>query len=150
MSCTNNYLFLGTRIKHGESIYFILNVYAPTKRNEKENLYKGLFKWLKKVTHANDSLNCVQNAQLDTRGMSYAYKTVKWFKKLQKHFLLIDVWRKIVPFRKQYTWRQLSLQIFSRLDYWLVTNLLWCYVQATEIKPIPNCDHCAITLRLMP
>ena len=132
-----------------------MNVYAPTKRNEKEIFYRKLCKWIQNVKHINDSLvlggdwNCVQNASIDTRGMSYTYKQVEWFRKMQKRFNLIDIWRKLFPFRKQYTWRQLTLNIFSRLDYWLVTDLLSSYVKTTEIKPVPFCDHCAITLRLM-
>ena len=131
-----------------------MNVYAPTKRNEKEAFYKQLSRWLKKVKRVNDSLvlggdwNCVQNASIDTRGMAYAYREVKKFKKLQKRFHLIDAWRKIFPFRKQYTWRQLNMNICSRLDFWLITDTLLSCVQTTEIKPVPICDHCAITLRL--
>ena len=147
---------LGIRMKYCETTYCILNVYAPTKRSEKENFYKVLLKWLKRVNRASDCLilggdwNCVQNAHLDTRGMSYAYKRVEGFKKLQKHFHLIDIWRKMFPSKKQFTWRQLSLNIFSRLDYWLVSDLFWCYVHTADIKPLPICDHCAVTLSLNP
>ena len=69
---------LAIRLKVGENSYFILNVYAPTKHNEKERFYNNLLKWLQKVKQVNDSLvlggdwNCVQNAKPDTRGMSYA------------------------------------------------------------------------------
>ena len=145
---------VAVRIIYDEISYFILNVYAPTKRNEKEAFYKQLSRWLKKVKRVNDSLvlggdwNCVQNASIDTRGMAYAYREVKKFKKLQKRFHLIDAWRKMFPFRKQYTWRQLHMNICSRLDFWLITDTLLSCVQTTEIKPVPICDHCAITLRL--
>ena len=146
---------LAVRVKYGTYVYLILNVYAPTKRHEKERFFQDLFKWLKKVKHKEDTLvlggdwNCVQNAQLDTHGMSYTYKRVKWFEKLQKHFSLIDVWRKMFPLRKQYTWRQLSYDVCSRLDFWLLSDTLWTYVQTTEIKPMANCDHCAVTLKLI-
>lgn len=39
---------LAIRLKVGENSYFILNVYAPTKHNEKERFYNNLLKWLKK------------------------------------------------------------------------------------------------------
>ena len=57
----------------------ILNVYAPTKRNEKEAFHKQLPRWLQNVKRVNDSLvlggdwNCVQNASIDIRGMAYVY-----------------------------------------------------------------------------
>ena len=146
---------IAVRIICGEFSYFVVNVYGPTKFNEKERFYKKLCKWLKNVKHINDTLvlggdwNYVQDYKLDTRGISCVYKPVKSFKALKKHFDLIDVWRKRFPFRKQYTWRQLTMGIFSRLDYWLVSNALLSHVQTTKIKPIPICDHCAVTLKIM-
>ena len=145
---------IAVRIKCGDNVYFVLNVYAPTRRNEKPKFFRELSKWLQKTKYLNDLLvfggdwNYVQNTRLDTRGMSCTYKQADWFNKLRKRFHVIDVWREMFPFKKQFTWRQLSLKIFSRLDYWLVKDLLLSYVLSTEIKPVPNCDHCAITLRL--
>ena len=72
-----------------------LNVYAPTKRNEKEIFYRKLCKWIQNVKHINDSLvlggdwNCVQNASIDTRGMSYTYKQVEWFRKMQNDLICL-------------------------------------------------------------
>ena len=58
---------------------------------------------------------------------------------------MIDVWRKMFLFEKQFPWRQLSLNIFSRLDYWLLTDSMLCCMQTTEIKPAPK----AIIVRLL-
>ena len=144
---------VAVRLIYNECTYFILNVYAPTKRNEKEQFFVKLSKWLKKLTTANDFLilggdwNCVQDASLDTRGMTTGYKQVIQFKKLIQRFHLLDAWRKFFPFRKQYTWRQLRMSVFSRLDYWLISDVLLPYVQSTDIKPISICDHCAITIK---
>ena len=40
---------LAVRVKYGTYVYLILNVYAPTKRHEKERFFQDLFKWLKKL-----------------------------------------------------------------------------------------------------
>ena len=142
------------RFKYKQKIYFIVNVYAPTVKSEKELFYKTMFNWIKGKKHKDDLLilggdwNCVQDPKLDTRGWSQVYKPIKWLENIQNKFNLIDVWRKMYPLGKQFTWRKLSLGIYSRLDYWLISSSLYCTVQTTDIRPAIKCDHCAVSLRL--
>ena len=58
------------------------------------------------------------------------------------------MWRKTFPNRKQYTWRQLSLKIYSRLDYWLISSAVYPYIKSVDIKPVINCDHNAVSIKL--
>ena len=134
--------------------YCITNVYSPTKTSEKDKFYKGLISWINSLDVINSKLifggdwNCVQHPQLDTQGISYPYKPKKWFKKFMKTLDLIDIWRLIHPTKKQFTWRQLSFGLFSRLDYWLISSSLQCVVQNTDIRPSVRCDHNAISLKI--
>ena len=140
--------------RYRKKIYFVLNVYAPTVKSQKELFYKKMFNWIKCIKHKDDLLifggdwNGVQDPQLDTRGWSQVYKPIKWLQNIKNKLKLIDVWRKMNPQGKQFTWRQLSLGIYSRLDYWLISSSLYCYVQTTDIRPAIKCDHCAVSLRL--
>lgn len=61
---------------------------------------------------------------------------------------LIDIWRKNWPDKRQFTWRQVSLGIASRLDYWLVNRELKTLIQSTDIRPSIKSDHNAISLKL--
>ena len=92
--------------------------------------------------------NCVQHAQLDTQGISYPYKPKKWFLRLIKKFDLLDIWRLVHPTEKQFTWRHISLNLFSRLDYWLISSSLQYTVQNTDIRPAIRCDHNAVSLKI--
>ena len=134
--------------------YFCLNVYAPAKNTKKESFYSSLCSWVKKLKKQNDIMlaggdwNCVQNKKLDTNGMSYIYSPKKSFVKFQHCNNLVDVWRKFFPERKQFTWRQLSLNIHSRLDYWLVSKANVPFIYSLDIKPVLRCDHNAVTMKL--
>ena len=52
------------------------------------------------------------------------------------------------PTKKQFTWRQNSLGIYSRLDYWLISSTLCPVVISADIRPALKCDHNAISLKL--
>ena len=52
------------------------------------------------------------------------------------------------PHKKQFTWRQASLGIYSRLDYWLISSSLYDLVCSTDIRPALKCDHNAVSLKL--
>ena len=65
---------------------------------------------------------------------------------LQDGLDLVDIWRTKNPETKSDTWSQKSPAIFCRLDYWLISNNLFDYVQSTGINPAVKTDHAAIDL----
>ena len=79
--------------------------------------------------------------------MSFPYKPKKWFLTFINKYNLIDIWRLVHQTKKQFTWRQISLGLFSRLDYWLISPSLQYAVQNTDIRPAIRCDHNAISLK---
>ena len=145
---------VAVRISHKNNCYLILNVYAPTKLTDKRKFYKNISIWSKKIIKQEDLLICgggwntIQTPTLDTRGVASVYKTPHSFRKFIKKNKLVDVWRKINPTKKQFTWRQNSLGIYSRLDYWLISSILCPTVYSTDIRPALKCDHNAISLKL--
>ena len=145
---------IALRLSFCGTVYLCLNVYAPAKNNEKEIFYSSLINWVQKIRKQNDVIiaggdwNCVMNKKLDTNGLSYAYLPKQNFTKFQKKFNLIDVWRKTYPERRQFTWRQVSLNIYSRLDYWLISKSHFSYICSLDIKPALKCDHNAISMKV--
>ena len=70
------------------------------------------------------------------------------FKQFIQKNNLVDIWRKMYPKKMQFTWRQLSLNLYSRLDYWLISRHLCHLVTSTDIRPALKCDHNAISIKL--
>ena len=67
--------------------------------------------------------NCVVNVHYDVQGTrSKFYKKPRNFCKLLKRYSLCDIWRRTNPLSRQFTWRNSSLKLASRLDYWLVNK----------------------------
>ena len=63
---------------------------------------------------------------------------------------LEDVWRKLYPDDKQFTWRTPDHKIKCRLDYWLVSKhlLQQSPVFKCHIQIAPHCDHSLVLLEL--
>ena len=67
---------------------------------------------------------------------------------MMKNYKLIDIWR-IVHFDKiQYTWRNKSVQVASRIDFVLTSKDLKNYVVNTDIRPVVSGDRNAVTIIL--
>ena len=145
---------LAIRILYHKTCYLILNVYAPTRLSDKGKFFKNLSIWFNKIVHQDDLLICGGDwnttlaASLDTRGVARVYKIPLSFRKFIQKNKLVDVWRKMYPTKKQFTWRQNSLGIYSRLDYWLISSTLCPVVISADIRPALKCDHNAISLKL--
>ena len=95
---------------------------------------------------AGEDWNCVQNKKLFTSGVSYAYLPKQNFVKFREKNNLVDVWRKMFQERKQFTWRQLSLNIYPTLDYWLISKGHFSYIYSIDIKPVLKCDHNRVSM----
>ena len=67
-----------------------------------------------------------------------------------KNFELVDVWRKLHPESRHFTYRNTFHKMASRIDFWLVADCLCNYVRQACIKPVALCpDHCAVTFTLI-
>ena len=143
---------IALKFVHKNYRYLLLNVYAPTKRSEKSVFFKHLLHWFKKIKKKGDFVICggdwnTTQSSLDTRGASRVYKMPRFLKRFIQKNSLIDIWRKMFPMKKQFTWRQKYLGVYSRLDYWLVSSELYSVVYSTDIRPALKCDHNAISMK---
>ena len=88
--------------------------------------------------------NCRLNPALDKHGgvMITRRAAIYSIETLQSELDLVDiVWRIKNPQTRSYTWSQKSPTVLCRVDFWLVSNNLCDFINATEIQP-------AITLAL--
>ena len=135
----------------------LVNVYAPTKKTKRERFFKKMNKWLSLYDTSENrahfilggDLNCVFDIKKDVQGsQSTYYKTPQSLRQLCKQRRLTDIWRNTHLDTKQFTWRNLSLKVASRLDYWLVSKSVQTNVLANDIRPCFKDDHNAISLKL--
>ena len=152
--CKGDGRVMALRLDYQSKCYLIVNIYAPTKLRDKRLFYKRLSPWLNKLKKVDDLIVCggdwntPQIPSVDTRGVSQKQKPLPPLRKFIQTNKLVDVWRKRFPHKKQFTWRQASLGIYSRLDYWLISSNLCNFVFTTDIRPALKCDHNAVSLKL--
>ena len=149
-------LLLDVEIKDCNVI--LVNVYAPTgKKTKRERFFMKMNKWLSLFDTAKDrpyfilggDFNCVLDNKKDVQGtQSSYYKTPQNLNQLCKQRKLIDIWRHTHVNTKQFTWRNMSLKVASRLDYWLVSKWIQGKILSNDIRPCFKADHNAISLKL--
>jgi len=135
--------------------YTLINIYALNKDNDIANFLEKLRKTLleehfdadEKVIVGGD-FNCTMNPLLDKKGSSLAPRkiAIASIECFQEEFILVDIWRVKNPEIKSFTWCQSSPQIFSRVDYWFISNNLPAWIKSTDIIPALRTDHSAIML----
>ena len=64
---------------------------------------------------------------------------------IQSELDLVHIWRVKNPSTKSYTWSQKLLNIFCRLDYWLISTNLNDLAKSIDIIPSIKTDHTAIS-----
>ena len=150
----NDGRLIALRFIINEIQFLCVNIYAPARNTEKDRFYRNFVNWLNRLKQTEDMLitggdwNCVLKRDQDTRGISRVYLPNIKFKKMIKKNNLVDIWRRFYPDKKQFTWRQMSLNLYSRLDYWLISSSICHLIQSTDIRPAMKCDHNAISLKL--
>ena len=84
-----------------------------------------------------ENFNCSLNPKLDKKGGVIVPRKmlIDSLECLQNKLDLVYIWTIKNPQTKSYTWSQRLPQIFSRLDYWLVSTNLQDFVISTDITP---------------
>lgn len=63
---------------------------------------------------------------------------------------LTDVWRKLNPGVKSYSWFKPNNDNKSRIDYWMVSDCVLQYTSQSNIAKAPLSDHCYIDITIEP
>ena len=128
------------------------NLYAPN--NDEPRFFQDFF------VHLDDfqcdhliiggDFNLVLDLNKDKKGGRYKTHTnsVKTLEKFIDELNLIDVWRVLNPDILRYTWRQKNPEIHCRLDFFLVSQSLMCYVIGADITMGFKTDHPMIVINV--
>ena len=132
----------------------LVNIYAPNRDNELVTFYRSLLQTI--PTNNLDEIeniivggdfNCPLNPVVDKRGGSLIPRqsVISTIEQLQSELDLHDIWRIKNPTIRSFTWSQSNPLVFSRLDYWLISNSLSDVYNVDMISAIKT-DHSAITI----
>ena len=135
------------------------NVYFPVSSKEQEQLefLDSIFKILERKEFQNKpfiiggDFNMVRDIHLDYEGRNINKKQSK-LSSMFENFLIdysaLDIWRFKNVSKKQYTYHQGNPYMQSRLDYWVVSDILEEKVLDCKIIPSLTPDHSAIELNI--
>ena len=137
--------------------FVLVNVYAPNTEDKQVKFLCNLHQILLQHNFTNISQfimggdwNIVRNASVDKSGGTdlIKHKSIDKMDEIMNMFDLNDSWRIKYPNEKRYTWRQKSPLIQCRLDYWLISDVLFDNIAKIDTIPSIQTDHSAITLQL--
>ena len=140
-------------IKINENELIVINIYGPN--NDDINIFSKLEKFIQendeKTILIDGDFNTVLDENLDKHnGRTNTHKQCR--NKL-KHMIdthnLIDIWREKYPDSRKYTWHSSHKPpIFSRLDYFLVSENVKNFVVSCDHLLSFKSDHCPVLVTL--
>jgi exonuclease III len=138
-----------------ETIYYIVNVYAPSAsiESDKINFLTKLKNELYPLKNNNIIIggdwNIVLDPNMDKKGGNQKESYPKYREALSdflEEFDLSDCWKLHHPNKKQYTWRQTKPRVFCRLDMWFISTNLLNLISKCSIDLGHTSDHSSIKL----
>ncbi len=138
----------------------LVNIYAPNSEDSQLHFYGYLKNFMNKYINTGDKIllggdfNVIINPNLDRKGgchestLNYK-KIINIINSLKFQFELTDVWRQKNPGIRRYTWRKGHPKpVFSRLDYWFISENLFDSVENVDILPSFRSDHSGILIHI--
>ena len=142
----------------------LLNVYGPNTPPERHEFYKNMVQPFTDTDLdiiSGGDCNCALNPNIDrkcpersdiscnpSRGMQNLVidRGSEPLHDIISNCNLEDVWRRRNPNKEEFTWEHNSKNQASRIDYWLVSKSLDCYVKNMKTIDMPFTDHKAVLL----
>ena len=144
--------YIIVKVNTGDEQFFVINIYAPNKGAEQELYIRSLGANLisktdiTKIIIAGDWNGSLfpkdKSGGLPWKETNYRNSIVDLMEELD----LVDIYRKLHPNAKAFTYESKSLKLKSRIDYFLVSNKIAINVKRAEIRPSIAPDHKAIFL----
>ena len=148
---TGNYIILDMDIQ-GKEITLV-NIYGPNEDNP--HFYENLIQKISEFENENvikcGDWNLVLDIEKDYDNYLHVNnpKARKIVLNLLEEENFIDVWRVMHEDTKKYTWRRLNpTKKQARLDYFLVSDPLFSFIEDSDIVPGYRTDHSGITIKL--
>ena len=145
--------FIILKIQIDDKVYVLVNIYAPNKDKDLIQFFRKLHGLLQMEDLDSEEniilggdFNCPLNPALDKHGgvMIPRRAAIDSIETLQSELDLVDIWRIKNPQTRSYTWSQKSPTVLCRLDFWLISNNLCDFINATEIQPAIRTDHACL------
>ena len=144
--------YLIAKVNIGDEQFFVINIYAPNKDAEQELFIRNLGANLisktdiTKIIVAGDWNGSLfpkdKFGGLRWRETNYRNSIIDIMEELD----LVDIYRKLHPNTRAFTYESKSLKLKSRIDYFLVSNTIAVNAKRAEIRPSIAPDHKAIFL----
>ena len=133
--------------------FVLINLYGPNSDNPE--FYRSIAENLEHFSSDNYIWCADWNLVISPGSDSFNYKHINNPKardvvlELCEELNLVDVWRVFHESEKKFTWfRRNPYPLMSRLDFFLVSDDLLNFINASEIIPGYRTDHSAVTLKL--
>lgn len=132
------------------SNYRLINIYAPNKERARREFFLSLNRHLggRIPIFLGGDFNCVENVSLDKIGGSLKSGTIgtKEIHILKQDYGLSDIFRKLNPKAKQFTWHTPDNTVFCRLDRFYLNNIAAKNCIFSDITPTFLSDHSFVTI----
>jgi len=146
--------FIILKLSFDEQSIVLVNIYAPNDVQQQLKFFSTLNQLLQefaeeKILIAGD-FNCALSPKDKIGGKSVTRKAsvIKQIETLCASHNLRDIWRNINPELSRFTWRNKSLKIQCRLDYFLISEELCNLTKTCDILLAPESDHSAISIHI--
>ena len=124
------YIMLKVLLKGERAI--LVNIYGANQDNKLVDFYHSVLQTIKTNNFETENIimgrnfNCPLNPVVDKRGgiLVPRHSVINAIEHIQWELDLHDIWRIKNPTKRSFTWGQSQPLIFSRLDYWLISNSL--------------------------
>lgn len=143
-----------SKLKIFEETFFIVNIYAPTDYREQNEFIKNLSEFLVRKTDTPRLIiagdwNCTLSKADKSGGV--VWKSTNYrdaVSNLMNELNLIDIYRKLHPNTKSFTYESKTINLKSRIDFILVSRSISIEVQTAEIRMSIAPDHKATFLKI--
>jgi len=146
--------FIIQKISLDEQAIILGNIYAPNDANQQVAFFSKLNHLLQEFSHDNiiigGDLNCALSPKDKLGGTPVTRKAsvIKEIENLCESHNLHDIWLPLNPDLSRFTWRNKSLKIQCRLDFFVISDDLCNLSKKCEILLAPESDHSAVSIHI--
>ena len=146
--------FIILKLSFDEQSIVLVNIYAPNDAQQQLEFFSKLNQLLNEFTEEKliiaGDFNCALSPKDKMGGKHVTRKApvIKQIETLCASHNLRDIWRNLNPELSRFTWRNKSLKIQCRLDYFLISEELCNLTKTCDIVLAPESDHSAISIHI--
>ena len=132
----------------------LVNVYGPS-AGDSPQFFEKIFNLINDLGNetiiSGGDWNCLLNPAIDSRNYTGNPLRPRSRTKISSCMCdldLVDVFRKLYPDKRAYSWRRFNSTKQGRLDYFLISNNLMGEIRSSSISPGYRSDHSLVTIKI--